>query len=152
MATIRAIGRRPSASARSASTTSSADAPSLIPELLPAVTEPPAAKAGLSAARASAVESGRGCSSRSTTVTAPLRPGTLTGTSWASNRPASIAATARRWLSSANASCRSRWMDHCSATRSAVSPREMGGYTACMRGLMKRQPSVVSSIVRAPRS
>ena len=123
-----------------------------MPELLPAVTVPPVRNAGLSAASASAEVSGRGCSSRSTTVTAPLRPATLTGTSWPSKRPPSIAATARRWLSSANASCRSRETVHSSATHSAVSPSVIGGYAACIRGLTNRQPSVVSSIARAPRS
>ena len=85
-------------------------------------------------------------------MTAPLRPATLTGTSWSANRPASIAAAARRWLSSANASWRSRETVHWSATHSAVSPSEIGGYASCIRGLTNRQPSVVSSIVRAPRS
>ena len=127
VATTLAIGRSPSSRARSASTRSSAAAPSLMPELLPAVTVPPVLNAGLSAASASAEVSGRGCSSRSTTVDAPLRPATVTGTSWPSNRPASMAATARRWLSSAKASWRSRDTVHCSATHSAVSPSVIGG-------------------------
>ena len=152
VATTRAMGRSPSALAASASTRSTAAAPSLMPELLPAVTEPPARNAGRSAASASGVLSGRGCSSRSTRVTEPLRPGTLTATSWPAKRPASMAAPARRWLSAANASCRSRETAHWSATRSAVSPSEIGGYVACIAGLTKRQPRVVSSIVRAPRS
>ena len=50
VATTRASGRRPSARARSASTRRTADAPSLMPELLPAVTVPPSGlKAGLQA-------------------------------------------------------------------------------------------------------
>ena len=98
-----------------------------MPELLPAVTDPPSRlNAGRSLASASADVSARGCSSRLTTVTSPFRPATSTGTIWSSKRPASIAATARCWLSSANASCRSRLTPHRSATFSAVSPIEYG--------------------------
>ena len=80
-----------------------------MPELLPAVTVPPSGrKAGRSRASASSVVSARGCSSRSTTSGSPFRCGTAIGTIWSSNRPASMAATARCWLSSANASWRSR--------------------------------------------
>ena len=61
-----------------------------------------------------------------TTVALALRAGTSTGTIWSSNRPASIAATARCWLSSANASWRSRLTPQRSATFSAVSPIEYG--------------------------
>ena len=52
LATIRAIGRSPSSRARASLITSSAAAPSLMPELLPAVTDPVASRlnAGLSAA------------------------------------------------------------------------------------------------------
>jgi len=50
----------------------------------------------------------------------------LTGTIWSSKRPASMAATARCWLSRANASCRSRLTFQRSATFSAVSPIEYG--------------------------
>ena len=65
VATTRASGFRPSSRARSASTSSTADAPSLMPELFPAVTEPPSRlNAGFSLARASAEVSARGCSSR----------------------------------------------------------------------------------------
>ncbi len=85
-------------------------------------------------------------------MTAPFLPGTGTGTSCEAKRPSSMAAAARRWLSSANASCRSRETACRSATRSAVSPSEMGGYVSRMRGFTNRQPSVVSSIVRGPRS
>ena len=108
--TTRAIGRRPSARARSASTSRTADAPSLIPELLPAVTVPPSAGRPAAAARAP-----RGSSVGARVLVAgrrstgsPFRCGTATGTIWSSNRPASIAATARCWLSSAKASWRSR--------------------------------------------
>ena len=77
--TTRAIGRSPSARARSASTSSTADAPSLMPELLPAVTEPPSVRnAGRSFASASRLVSARGCSSRATTTgRLALAPGHL---------------------------------------------------------------------------
>ena len=62
--TTRASGFRPSSRARSASTSSTADAPSLMPGALPAVTVPPSRNAGRSFASASADVSARGCSSR----------------------------------------------------------------------------------------
>jgi hypothetical protein len=62
VATIRAIGRNPRARARSASTTSAAEAPSLMPLELPAVTVPPSRKAGRRRASASG-GLGPGCSS-----------------------------------------------------------------------------------------
>ena len=61
------------------------------------------------------------------------------------------AAWARRWLSTANASCSARVMPYCSATRSAVSPSEMV-QSAGIRGLTKRQPTVVSAIGGGVRS
>ena len=57
-------GVAPSAWAFSSLAITSAAAPSLIPLAFPAVTVPPARKAGLSAASCSTVVSGRGCSSR----------------------------------------------------------------------------------------
>ena len=78
VATTRASGRSPSSRARSASTSRTAEAPSLMPELLPAVTVPPSAGTPAAASRAPrAVESARGCSSRSTTTGSPFRCGTL---------------------------------------------------------------------------
>ena len=73
---MRAIGRRPRSRARASDITSSAAAPSLMPELLPAVTDPDASRlnAGLSVASDSRVASGRGCSSVST-----VPPGVLDG-------------------------------------------------------------------------
>ena len=56
----------------------------------------------------------------------PFFCGTEIGTIWSANRPASMAATARCWLSSANASWRSRLTPQRSATFSAVSPIEYG--------------------------
>ncbi len=61
--TTRASGCQPCFSAVSALHISTAAAPSLSGEELPAVTVPPALKAGLSLARASMVVSGRGGSS-----------------------------------------------------------------------------------------
>ena len=49
--------------------------------------------------------SARGCSSRATTIGSPFFCGTVIGTIWSSNRPASIAATAFCCDASANASC-----------------------------------------------
>ena len=80
----------------------------------------------------------------SSLVTSPLA--VATGTSSASKRPASRAAAASRWLRSANSSCRSRVMPYLSATFSAVSPRLIGGYSSCMRGLTRRQPRRVSAV------
>ena len=98
----------------------------MIPELLPAVTEPPSRKAGRRRASASADVSARGCSSRSTIRGGPFFCGTGIGTIWPSKRPPSIAATALRCDSRAKASCRSRSTDQRSATFSAVSPIEYG--------------------------
>jgi len=56
-----------------------AQAPSFTPEALPAVTVPSGFTTPFNFASASIVASGRGCSSRSTTVAAPFFPGTETG-------------------------------------------------------------------------
>ena len=67
---------------------------------VPGRDRPAVRKAGLSLRqRLSASSRPAGCSSRVTTVASPFGCGTVTGTSWSSNRPASIACTARRWLS-----------------------------------------------------
>ena len=94
-----ASGSTPSARARSSLAITSAAAPSLMPLELPAVTVPPARKAGRSFASSSAVESGRGCSS---TVTSP------TGISSSAKRPAACASAQRCCERSANASWSSR--------------------------------------------
>ena len=99
-----------SGSAHSADVTSSAAAPSLIPDELPAVTVPPARNAGRRPARPSSVVSGLGCSSASTTTGAPRGRGTVTGTISSANRPSRCAAAARCWLSQANTSWSSREM------------------------------------------
>ena len=66
-----------------------------MPLELPAVTDPPWRKIGFSPASRSALVSGRGCSSVSTSPTA---------TSSSANRPAACASAQRRCERSANAS------------------------------------------------
>ena len=125
-------------------TISSAEAPSLMPLELPAVTEPSAAKAGFSAASLATVTSGRGCSSRSTTTGSPFFCGIVTGTISSVKMPSAIACEARRWLSAPNASCCSRVMPYCLATFSAVMPSEIV-QSLFIFGLVKRHPSVESA-------
>jgi len=103
-----------------AEATTSAPAPSFRPGALPAVIVPLAPKAGLSFARPSSVVSARGPSSRVTST--GFRPPTVTGTISASNRPASAAATALRWLFSAYSSISARPIPCFSAIASAELP------------------------------
>ena len=80
------------------------------------------------AARPASPAWSRGAGSRRLDRT--VRP---TGTISPANRPASIAATARSWLRSANASLSARVMPSSAATSSAVSPmltRVIGGSVA----------------------
>ncbi len=56
-----------------------------------------------------------------------------------------MAHAARRWLSSANASCSSRVMPYSFATFSAVMPSEIV-HSDFIFGLTKRQPTVESAI------
>ena len=143
---------------------SSAAAPSLIPDELPAVTVPRSLRnAGRSAASASAVVSGRGCSSTSNRRAAPASAAFFAlaplvaavqldrRTISAVKRPAACAAPQRRWLSSAKASCASRETLYFSATSSAVSPSACVPYSASIFGFTKRQPSVLSAIMTSPR-
>src|SRR6185436_15405638 len=77
---IRAIGRTPSCAARSASRTTMAAAPSVMPEEFPAVTVPSVSLNTVgSLAREAVVVSARGCSSRDTSISPP-RAGTVLGT------------------------------------------------------------------------
>src|SRR5680860_191785 len=93
-ATTRAIGSSPSRSQAALEATSSAAAPSLRLEALPAVTVPPLRNTGRSEASASMLVSARGPSSRSN-IFVCLRPaGTSRGTSSSANSPASQLATA----------------------------------------------------------
>jgi hypothetical protein len=108
-----------------------APAPSLVCELLPAVTLPLAANTGRSLASASSVVSARGPSSRFTVrVFVPTSPVARLGKRStmsiavisSPNSPAAIAASAFWCEASAKASCFSRETFHCSATFSAVRP------------------------------
>jgi hypothetical protein len=92
--TIRASGVTPSRSTIEPLITSSAAAPSLTPDALPAVTVPGVRNGVFSPASASSDVS-RGCSSVSTTVTAPRLPGTSTLTISEANRPFACALAAR---------------------------------------------------------
>ena len=93
-AAIRARGVNPWAFTASASARISAAAPSFTPDALPAVTVPSARNGVANLANCSLVVVGRGCSSLSTNVTAPLRPLISTGVISAARRPLSIAAPA----------------------------------------------------------
>ena len=117
----RARGRRPSSAAFSALMISTADAPSVICDELPAVILPSSLKAGLSLASVSAVVPSRMPSSA---VIISALPSTSigTGTISLSNRPSSAAWAARRWLSAPNASRSSRVRPYSSAIISAPMP------------------------------
>ena len=107
-----------------------AAAPSDVCELLPAVTEPFALNAGRNLPSPSTVDA-RGPSSTAKVMSChepPLNTRVFMGTISSRNRPASIAASARDWERTANASCSSRLTSNCSATFSAVIP--MGVYTS----------------------
>ena len=119
MPRMRARTGRPCARAKAPEVTSSAAAPSVSGELVPAVTEPSASKAGLSSASLSTVVSGR---MQPSWRTRPVLP--RIGTISASNRPSARAAAALRWLVAAKASCASRPIWCCRARFSAVSPIE----------------------------
>ena len=80
--------------ARSAAITTSADAPSLTPGALPAVTVPSFLNAGFSAASDSTVVSARIASSRSTTSGAPFFCGIAIGRISSLNAPSSVARAA----------------------------------------------------------
>ena len=93
-----------------------------MPEALPAVTVPFSfTNTALSFAMPSSVASSRMCSSVSKCV-GPFLLLSSMGRIWLLKWPALRAATARRWLSTANASCCSRVMPHLFATFSAVMP------------------------------
>ena len=113
------------------------EAPSLRPELEPAVTVPVSSlelyifpssctsmlKTGFSFAIFSSFVVRLGNSSVSKTMGSFFRPWGITmGMISSLNRPESMAAMARRWLSREKASCSSRVMPSSMATRSAVAP------------------------------
>ena len=119
---MRAKGVKPKAAAFLADMTTTAAAPSLMPEALPAVTEPALSKAGRKPAKASALVFLLMNSSVLNTTGSPLRCGMSTSTISSLNLPASCAALAFCWLPSAKASCMSREMLCALATFSAVMP------------------------------
>ena len=117
-ATKVAMGLTPSSLAFSSLMTTIAAAPSLIPEALPAVTNP----SGLivrSFASPSIVEPARGPSSTLNSITSFFFL-TITGTISLSNAPAFWAASAFCWLFSANSSSSSRVSPHSRQILSAV--------------------------------
>ncbi len=121
LATMRASGVMPSSRALVSLMTTTAAAPSLSGQALPAVTVPPSRNTGLSWDRPSRVVPGRGPSSLVTTVPSAR----VTGMISRSKNPDSWAATARVWDWRANSSCSSRLTFLYSATFSAVWPMAM---------------------------
>jgi hypothetical protein len=117
-----ARGVRPISRALADVVTTSAAAPSLMPDALPAVTLPSFLKAGLSAASFSAVVPARGYSSVSTRSGSPFFCATCTGTISSLNHPLRIAVSARFWLSAAKASWSARLMEKRVTISSAVMP------------------------------
>ena len=93
---ILAIGSTPSDLARSAEVTTTADAPSLTPGALPAVTVPPSLKAGFSLPRDSSEVSSRTGSSVSKITGGPFLCLISTGTISSRNFPDLMAALALR--------------------------------------------------------
>ena len=120
--TMRAIGSRPFFCAHSSEVTTSAAAPSFVPGAFPAVTVPSFLNAGRSRASFSTEVSARGPSSFLNTIRSPFLCGISTGRICDSNRHSWAAATALRWLSTANRSCSSRLILYFSATSSPVCP------------------------------
>ena len=119
---MRASGVTPRRAASWSVISTTAAAPSLIPEALPAVTVPPSRrKLGRSFCSTSKVVPCLGYSSASTTVS-PLRPGTLTATISSLKRPAFWAASAFCCEAAANLSWSIRVICHFCATFSAVLP------------------------------
>src|SRR5205823_4631670 len=116
-----AIGSCPAAAATAASASTKKAAPSLMPEALPAVTEPSFLNAGFILARISRVVLVFTCSSVSKT-TSPFFVCFTIGTICDLNRPSAIADAARRCDSTASASCSSRVMPHLVTRFSAVTP------------------------------
>ena len=121
VATIRASGVRPSSPARWSLMITTAAAPSLSGQQLPAVTVPSGRKTGFRAATASRVVPGRGPSSVLTTVPS----GRVTGAISAAKKPAAMASSARCCDRTPNSSCSARVMPRRVATFSAVWPMAM---------------------------
>src|SRR5215831_16019496 len=119
--TMRASGFLPRLAASLAFISTTAAAPSLMPDAFAAVTVPSLAKAGRSLAIVSSVVPCLGCSSLSTTIS-PLRVFTVTGAISSLNFPAFCAASALFCDATANSSCCARVICHWRATFSAVLP------------------------------
>ena len=143
-ATMRALGCKPYCLTAASEASSNAQAPSLTPDALPAVTVPSGRTMPLSLASASMVVSARGCSSLLTSSGSPRFCAIDTGTISSASRPAATAAAARCWLRSANASWSARDTLKSAATFSAVSGIESTPHFAFISGLTKRHPIVVS--------
>src|SRR5947199_242097 len=111
--------RRDPLFAVSADATTTAAAPSLMPDALPGVTVPFFSNRATSLASASGVESGRMCSSLSTT-TSPFFVFTVTGTISSPKRHDSRAFAASMWLRYANSSAASRVIPYLRPRFSAV--------------------------------
>ena len=116
--TIRASGVSPSSSARWALITTTAAAPSLSGQQLPAVIRPSGRNTGLSPATASRVTPARGPSSVLTTVPS----GVVTGVISRAQKPSAMAFSARFWLRTPNSSMSARVTSCTWARFSAVCP------------------------------
>ena len=143
MPMTRARGVRPWRAAAASLASSSAQAPSLTPDALPAVTLPSGRTTPFSFASASRLVS-RGCSSLATTIGSPFFCAIVTGVISASKKPLFCAATAFCCEASAILSCASRPIPNSVATFSAVSGIESTPYISFIALLTKRQPIVVS--------
>ena len=127
-----------------ADASSNAQAPSFMPEALPAVMVLSVPKSGFSLASCSSVILGRGCSSSSTMMLSlPLLICTAVISS--ARQPSARARAVRCWLRNAYASWQSRVMPCSRARLSAVCVIESTPYRDCITGLMQCHPSVLSS-------
>src|SRR6267378_2593578 len=147
-ALMRAMGFNPSSFAFFDEARTTAAAPSLIPEALPAVTLPFLSKAGLRPFSASSVVPCRGYSSSAKT-TVPLRLAISTGMISSLKRPALCAASVFCWLASANWSWSSRVTAYSFATFSAVTPMWYWLYTS-QRPSMIMVSTIFASPMRKP--
>ncbi len=118
---MRASGCSPCACAKASLVTSTAAAPSVSGEDVPAVTTPSGRNAGRSAANASSEVVGRMQPSSDTTLPSSVTMGTISSRS----RPCARACAALRCESTASASWSARLTFQRCATFSAVSPIEM---------------------------
>ena len=119
--TMRASGVRPSSLALVSLMMTTAAAPSLSGQQLPAVMVPSGRNTGLSCETASSVTPARGPSSRLTVDPS----GSVTGVMSLAQKPSASAFSARFWLRTPNSSCSSRLMPVFCWTFSAVWPIAM---------------------------